>query len=154
MPEGFESYEYFGYGPKESYIDKHHYAYIDLFKTNVTDNFEHYVRPQENSSHYATKWVRVSNADGIGLICKSEDFDSFSSNAQHFTPQLLRETKHDYELQPMKETVLSLDYKHSGVGSGSCGPDLADEYRAADKRFDFTFKLLPTDNIDSDPFTV
>ena len=55
---------------------------------------------------------------------------------------------------PMKETVLSLDYKHSGVGSGSCGPDLADEYRAADKSFDFTFKLLPTDNIDSDPFTV
>lgn len=153
MPEGFESYEYFGYGPKESYVDKHHYDWIDRFKTTVTDNFEHYVRPQENSSHYATKWVKVSNADGIGVICRGENIDSFSSNAQHFTAQMLYNTKHDYELEPMKETVLSLDFKQNGCGSGSCGPDTAEKYRLTDRKFDFTFKILPV-KTDIDPFTV
>ena len=154
MPEGFESYEYYGYGPKESYIDKKRYTTVDLYKTTVTENFEHYVRPQENSSHYAVRWTKVFNADGIGLLCRGENINDFSSNAQHFTPQLLRETKHDYELVPMKETVLSLDFKQNGIGSGSCGPDAADKYRLTDKKFDFTFKILPAKVDDIDPFTV
>lgn len=152
--EGFENYEYFGYGPKESYVDKHHYAWIDRFETTVTENFEHYVRPQENSSHYATKWVKLSDENGTGLFCKSENFDSFSSNAQHFTQQMLCNAAHDYELEPMKETVLSLDFKQQGVGSASCGPDLLKKYWLSDESFDFTFKLLPA-RVDSiDPFTV
>ena len=154
MPEGFESYEYFGYGPKESYIDKKRYTYVDDFTTTVTDNFEHYVRPQENSSHYDCKWAKVTNESGIGFICRAEDFDSFSSNAQHFTPQMIREAKHDYELEPMKETVFSIDYKMTGTGSGACGPDIDPKYSANDKTFNFTFKILPTNTNGVDPFTV
>ena len=154
MPEGFESYEYFGYGPKESYIDKKSYAYVDSFKMTVTENFEHYVRPQENSSHYATKWTRVYNGEGIGLFCRGENIGDFSSNAQHFTPQMIREAKHDYELQPLKETVLSIDYKMAGTGSGACGPDLAEKYSINDKAFNFTFKILPAKVDELDPFAV
>ena len=154
MPEGFESYEYFGYGPNESYIDKKRYTYVDDFTTTVTDNFEHYVRPQENSSHYGCKWAKVTNESGIGFICRAEDFDSFSSNAQHFTPQMIREAKHDYELEPMKETVFSIDYKMTGTGSGACGPDIDPKYSVNDKTFNFTFKILPTNTNGMDPFTV
>lgn len=142
MPEGFENFSFFGYGPHESYIDKNLSTYVDKFETTVTDNFEHYVRPQENSSHYGTKWAQVRNADGIGLYCSCEDFDSFSVNAQHFTPNVLRETKHDYELEALKETVLSLDYKQLSCGSASCGPLSLDKYRLLDKEFNFTFRIL------------
>ncbi len=143
MPEGFESFSFFGYGPHESYIDKNLSTYVDKFKTTVTDNFEHYVRPQENSSHYGTKWAAVRNADGIGFCCTAEDFDSFSVNAQHFTANMLRDAKHDYELEPLKETVLNLDYKHLSCGSASCGPISLDKYRLLQKKFDFTFRILP-----------
>lgn len=154
MPEGFENYEYFGYGPKESYIDKHHYDWVDEFKTTVTENFEHYVRPQENSSHFATQWVKLSDENGIGFLCKGEGLAEFSSNAQHFTQQMLHKAKHDYELEPLKETVLSLDYKISGVGSASCGPDILDKYKVLDKDFDFTFKLIPANVNEINPYTV
>lgn len=143
MPEGFEKFSFFGYGPHESYIDKNLSTYVDKFDTTVTDNFEHYVRPQENSSHYGTKWAEVRNADGIGIYCTAEDFDSFSVNAQHFTPNMLRETAHDYELTPLKETVLSLDYKQLSCGSASCGPISLDKYRLLEKEFNFTFRLCP-----------
>ena len=143
MPEGFENFEYFGYGPHESYIDKNLSTYIDKFTTTVTDNFEHYVRPQENSSHYMTKWATVKNDEGIGLFCCGYDIDNFSVNAQHFTPQMLHETKHDYELKPLNETVLSLDYKHTSSGSASCGPESLEKYKLTDKTFDFTFRLVP-----------
>ncbi len=143
MPEGFESFSYFGYGPHESYVDKNLSTYVDKFETTVTDNFEHYVRPQENSSHYGTKWANVKNADGVGICCTPNDFDSFSVNAQHFTANMLREANHDYELEPLKETVLNLDFKHLSCGSASCGPISLDKYRLLDKTFDFTFRLFP-----------
>ncbi len=143
MPEGFEKFTYFGYGPHESYVDKNLSTYVDKFETTVTDNFEHYVRPQENSSHYGTKWANVKNADGVGICCTPESFDSFSVNAQHFTANMLREAKHDYELEPLKETVLNLDFKHLSCGSASCGPISLDKYRLLDKKFDFTFRLYP-----------
>lgn len=143
MPEGFEKFTFFGYGPHESYVDKNLSTYVDKFETTVTENFEHYVRPQENSSHFGTKWAEVRNADGIGLYCTAEDFDSFSVNAQHFKPNMLRETNHDYELEPLKETVFSIDYKHLSCGSASCGPLSLDKYRLLDKKFNFTFRLFP-----------
>ncbi|MBP9989526.1 MAG: DUF4981 domain-containing protein, partial [Ruminococcus sp.] len=143
MPAGFEKFEYFGMGPKESYIDKNLSTYVDKFDTTVTENFEHYVRPQENSSHYNTKWAWVRNDENIGLYCTAYDFESFSVNAQHFTPQMIYNTKHDYELEPLKETVLSLDYKHNSCGSASCGPESLEKYRLTDKEFNFTFKIQP-----------
>jgi beta-galactosidase len=143
MPEGSEKFSFFGYGPHESYVDKNLSTYVDKFETTVTDNFEHYVRPQENSSHYGTKWAEIRNENGIGLYCEPVNFESFSVNAQHFTPNMIHEAKHDYELQPMKETVLSLDYKNLSCGSAACGPLSLDKYRLLDKEFNFTFRIFP-----------
>lgn len=143
MPEEYENFEYFGYGPHESYVDKNLSTYIDRFTTTVTDNFEHYIRPQENSAHYMVKWATVKNDDGLGLFCSGYDIDSFSVNAQHFTPQMIHKAKHDFELEPLKETVLSLDYKQTSCGSASCGPESLDKYKLLDRTFNFTFKLAP-----------
>ena len=154
MPEGFEDFDYFGCGPKEAYRDKNLASYVDWFNTTVTENFEHYVRPQENSAHFGTKWASVCNEDGIGLICKPIDFDSFTVNAQHFKAKQLHDTKHDYELEPLKETVLSLDFAQTACGSNSCGPKPLDKYRLLEKKFDFTFRILPEYIDDKDPFTL
>ena len=154
LTEGFEKFDFFGYGPKEAYCDKNLASYVDHFSTTVTDNFEHYVRPQENSSHYGTKWASVSNADGIGIVCKPDGFDSFTVNAQHFKAKQLSDTKHDYELEPLKETVLSLDYAQTGCGSNSCGPLPLEKYRLLEREFDFTFRILPTEINGKDLFTV
>ena len=154
MPEDFENFEYFGYGPHEAYLDKNLSTYIDRFETTVTDNFEHYVRPQENSAHYNTKWAKVTNADGIGLICKPVDFDSFTVNAQHFKAQQIHAAKHDFELEPLKETVLSLDFKQTSCGSASCGPESLPKYLLTEKKFNFTFRILPAELKDENPFTV
>ncbi|MCQ2484242.1 MAG: DUF4981 domain-containing protein [Clostridia bacterium] len=141
--EGFENFEYFGYGPKEAYVDKNLASYVDVFKTTVTDNFEHYVRPQENSSHYGTKWAKVTDSEGKGFDIRAVDFDSFSVNAQHFTQQQIRKTEHDCDLEPMKETVIYMDYKMTAVGSNSCGPKPLDKYRLLEKKFSFTFRIQP-----------
>ncbi len=153
MPEGAEDVRYFGYGPYESYEDKHLASTVSVYKTTATDNFEHYVRPQENSAHYACKWADVTTAKGHGLYFSGE---KFSFSVSHFDPHYLTSDSpdyfspsktsicHDYELVPDKETTVIIDYRQCGIGSASCGPEeLDEEYKITEPEFNFTFVIKP-----------
>ena len=144
MPADCEQLSYFGRGPVESYIDKKQASRIGRFSTTVTEHFEHYVRPQENMAHTETRWMEVANLAGQGLLAtNAEGTSSFSFNCSHFTPEQLTKTAHDYELTPLAETVVNLDYQHSGIGSNSCGPALDEELRLNAPEFSFSLRLLP-----------
>ena len=121
---------------------------MGVYKTTATDNFEHYIKPQENSSHYNTKWATVSTSSGHGLIFTRKS--GFEFGLSHFSADALTEAKHDYELVPSKETYVSIDYKQSGIGSASCGVELDEKYRLSEKRFSFAFSVKPirVDNTD------
>ncbi|MBQ9131613.1 MAG: DUF4981 domain-containing protein, partial [Clostridia bacterium] len=154
MPEDCEKLSYFGRGPVESYRDKRHASRMGLFATTVTEHFEHYVRPQENMAHVDTKWMAVANECGHGLlVLASDEKGDFSFNCSHFTPLQLTETAHDFELEPLKETVVNIDYLHSGIGSHSCGYPLVEEFCIVpDGEYAFRFRLLPVRINDVDPF--
>lgn len=141
MPSGADEVEYFGFGPHESYIDKHHSARKGKYLTTVDEMFEDYLKPQENGSRYGTEWAIVTNELGMGLKFTGEK--EFSFNAAHYTPEDLTLVSHSHELVRRKETVVSIDYKMSGVGSNSCGPELLPQYRLDEKEFEFKVKIEP-----------
>ena len=140
LDNAFDTVKYYGYGPTETYIDKHHAAYKDLFVCKVTDMHEDYIKPQENSSHYDCSFVEVSDS-AIALNVKSDN--NFCFNASIYSQEELAEKKHNYELVPSGSTILCIDYKQSGVGSTSCGPWLKDEYQLSEKEFSFKFSINP-----------
>ena len=61
----------------------------------------------------------------------------------------MTEKAHNYELHPCDSTVLCLDYAQNGIGSASCGPRLAEQYRLDDASFDFSIRLIPEKSITS-----
>lgn len=138
-PEGFEKLEYFGYGPGESYIDKHLACRMGYFKNTVKGNFENYIRPQENGSHYNTYYAKLSSKDAeLEFVAPA----SMSFAAKHYTDKQLTDTTHYYKLKATKETYVCLDYKMGGIGSHSCGPWLAEEYRVGEKYIEFTVEII------------
>lgn len=143
MPEGNERVEYFGYGPHESYTDKHQSTVKSRFSAIVRDMHEDYIMPQENGSHHETEWAAVTGLTGMGLLFVGAD--DFSFNTSHFTPEDLAEATHDIELKPRKETIVNLDYKMSGLGSASCGPELAQQYRLNEAKIRFALRMKPVD---------
>ena len=149
LPEGFEDVSYFGYGPFESYEDKLLASRLSTFKTTVTENFEPYVRPQENSAHYGCKWASVTGIQGHGMLFMA---DKFSLSASHFPPEYLSGVKHNYELVPERESTVIIDYRNAGIGSNSCGPELLPEYRISEKEIDFEFSFSPEFIGNIDPF--
>lgn len=145
LPASFGKAEYFGYGPNESYADKHRSSLLGRFTADVADMYEDDIRPQENSSHCGCQYVGAFDAQGNGLTAYGDDF---SFNLSNYTQEELASKKHDFELQECGSTVLCLDYKMSGVGSNSCGPALAEQYRLDDGHFEYALDLaLCTGNV-------
>lgn len=132
--------EYFGYGPHESYIDKRRASYLGKFTSRVCDLHEDYMRPQENGSHYHCEYVSVAD-DSRKLTVYNEQPISF--NLSEYTEEELTTKGHNYELEKSGYTVFCIDYRQSGIGSGSCGPQLAKEYRLDDTHYTFSFHLKP-----------
>jgi len=56
---------------------------------------------------------------------------------------MLTKTAHDYELVPLKETVVNLDYRQNGIGSNSCGPKLHERWQLSETKFNFSVKIVP-----------
>ena len=126
IPKEFERVEYFGYGPYESYIDKHQASYMGSFSAKVSEMHEDYIRPQENGSHYGCK--RMSVTDGTTEISFTAP-ESFSFNASEYTEEELANKRHNFELEKCGSNVICVDSAMAGVGSNACGPALAEKYR-------------------------
>ena len=131
---------YFGMGPQESYRDKHQAASHGLYRANVRDLHEDYIRPQENGSHYDCGYVELNNSR-YGMAAFSES--TFSFNASYYTQEELEKKTHNYELTESDSVVFCVDYALNGIGSNSCGPVVLDQYRFDDVLFRFQFTLIP-----------
>ena len=134
VDKSFDSVEYFGYGPTESYIDKHNSTWLGNFSAKIKDLHEDYLRPQENGSHYATRHLTVKSGTGTIKILATEQalksaWKGFSFSASEYTQEELASKKHNFELEPCKYNVICADFAMAGVGSNSCGPALAEKYR-------------------------
>ena len=131
---------YFGMGPQESYCDKHQAASHGLYRADVGDLHEDYIRPQENGSHYDCEYVELNNSR-YGIVASAEK--AFSFNASYYTQEELEKKTHNYELIESDSVVFCVDYALNGIGSNSCGPVVLDQYRFDDVLFRFQFTLIP-----------
>ena len=128
LPQEEQEVTYLGYGPHESYCDKHQASYVDVFHTTVPQLHVDYVRPQENGSHYNCSSIQVGGLQASGSR-------PFSFSASEYTIQELEAKHHNYELEPSGSVIVCTDYKQSGVGSNSCGPELLPQYRLDEDQF-------------------
>lgn len=133
----FEKIEYFGKGDRECYVDYQEHAKMGVWSSNVTDEYEPYIRPQDCGNHVNVKWLDVSGAD----LVRFEAEKPFEFSALHYKMEELDEKQHAFELEKSNSTEVLICYKNRGTGSGSCGPELLEKYRVNDKFIDFGFEI-------------
>lgn len=140
LPKCFDHVSYFGYGPHESYVDKHRASYMGLFESDAASQYVDYIKPQENGSHYGCEYIKISGkAEALTIFAEKP----FMFNVSPYTQEELATKKHDFELEESGDVVLCIDYKQNGIGSNSCGPELLEKYRFDEDQFDFAFSILP-----------
>lgn len=142
LDKSFSKVRYYGYGSNEAYIDKRIACIKDLYSYTVGDDEYEYVKPQEHGSHYGTEMMEIT--DGKTTVRVEDDF-SFS--ALPYSAKFYTDTRHSWELPESTGTHLSIDYHMSGIGSNSCGPRLADEWKipVSDKK---KITIFVIDNIE------
>lgn len=140
LPKDMSKVEYYGYGPYESYIDKHQASYLGQFDAQVSAMHEDYIRPQENGSHYNCEYVTV--ADRTHRLSVYNE-TPFSFNLSEYTAEELTNKAHNYELEKSGHTIFCIDYQQSGIGSGSCGPQLDSKYRLNKTHYSYSFHIKP-----------
>ena len=140
VPKSFDTASYCGYGPYESYIDKHQGSHFSSFTALISEMHEDYIRPQENSSHYGCINAAVSGCEGV-IRFTGEDL---SFNASEYTQEELSSKRHNYELEKCEYNVICVDSGMAGVGTASCGPALDEKYRISlpDLHLDITMSII------------
>ena len=131
--------KYFGMGPYENYSDMSHHVKQDWFESNTEKEYVNYVRPQEHGNHRNTLSLTVDN-----LTFTSDK--PFEFNASNYSIEQLHKAKHTDEIGDSYASHIRIDYKCSGVGSASCGPDLEPPYRLSEKKIAFAFDITATNS--------
>ena len=140
MP-GFHHFAWDGLGPHESYPDRKESVKRSVYSGTVAEQFQSYIRPQENGNKSEVRWAALSNIRGLGLLATSPTLLNVS--VHHFTTQDLTDAQHTYDLKPRPETILHIDYAQSGLGSQSCGPGPLPPYLLQPSDVTFTVRLTP-----------
>lgn len=127
---------WFGRGRGEAYEDRTLACPTGLYKSVVREMYVPYVRPQENGSHCGSRCVALSGGGRTVAFCSETDFSFCASpyTAEDFRP-------HQFEMRESDDVNLYLDYRMSGLGSHSCGPELDQKYRITEQDIVFSFEI-------------
>ncbi|MBQ9744801.1 MAG: glycoside hydrolase family 2 [Clostridia bacterium] len=129
------SFSYYGMGPYENYSDMCHHTRADYFTSTAKNEYVHYVKPQEHGNHKDVRFATVDNR------IKLSGRDKFELNVSEYSIDQLWKAKHTDEIGETYATHVRVDYKVSGIGSASCGPDIMPEFRLSEKNIKFGFDL-------------
>jgi len=139
---------WFGRGPGESYVDKKMSQRFGTWELPVEKLWTPYEFPQESGNRTDVRWVRFDKSEnrgsgGAGLTARFGDREGCSFSASHYRCADIDEAKHPFELERMKreEVIVRFDWRHHGLGTGSCGPKTLDEYALKSGPFEFNLLL-------------
>jgi len=141
VPGRFNMFTWYGRGPHESYSDRKEGASIGVYSGTVDEQYVPYIMPQENGNKTDVRWVSLTDSSGLGLLAVGMPVMEVS--AHHFTAEDLTEAKYTYELKRREDITLNLDYRQSGLGGGSCGPDTLPKYLVKLGHIRFSVRLRP-----------
>ena len=136
---------YYGRGPEENYCDRNLGAKLGVYETDVKDNVQPYIVPQETGNRTGVRWAKLTDRRGHGLLFKGvsedgmrheADVDPYASkpgtmefSAIPYTPDQLEEAQHPYELPRIENTVVRVSLKKMGIGGdNSWGAVTHDEF--------------------------
>ncbi len=132
---------WYGRGPGESYPDSKLANRVSVYERPVAELHTPYIYPQDNGNRTEVRWAALVNGTGVGLLACGRPLLDFS--AHYYTTEDLTAATHTYELKWRDDITLHLDYRHCGLGSGSCGPAPWPQYLLQPEEFSFAVRLRP-----------
>lgn len=108
-----------------------HHGVVGWYKSTPEKEYVPYIKPQEHGNHTQVKALLLQG----GLEISADE--TMDINVSDYSFEELQKANHAYELTKSDNIHVRVDYKNSGIGSGSCGAELAEAYRFSEKDIQF-----------------
>lgn len=144
IPE-LDSLRWFGRGPWETYADKKTGAPFGRYRESVSQDFVHYVRPQESSNKADVWWLELSDSAGVGLRVEAGE-RPFSASAWPYTQAAIDTADRIEELRTGSVITLNIDAGQQGVGGDNTWSMDArphEDFRLSAVPVSYRFRLIP-----------
>ncbi len=141
LTSGMERVKWYGRGPQENYIDRNESAFLGLYNTTATDMYVPYVVPQESGARSDTRWMEMGFSGTKSSALRVTSGAPYLFSALHYDATDFDKAIRPEFLKSRKETILSLDALHLGLGNASCGPNPLERYVLPVKEYEFEFTL-------------
>lgn len=131
IPGCNKNFSYYGNGPMDSYCDMKHHGIVGWHNSTPENEYVDYIFPQEHGNHNQVRKLVLQG--GLEFEADTE----MEINVSDYSFEELYTKQHNYELEKSDNIHVRVDYKDSGIGSGSCGYRLVEQYQFNDKEIDF-----------------
>ena len=150
----YDRLEWYGRGPHHNYADRKTSAFAGIYSGSVASQYVPYIRPQENGYKTDTRWFRLTDDDGAGVMVEGNpticfaalhnlhsDFSS-PGNLARYRPDAKTVNTHTTDVRPRDMVVVNIDYGQSGVGGdNSWGARPHPEYRLLEDNYSYSFMM-------------
>ena len=152
LPASREDFTYFGRGPQENYIDRCSGALLGLYRSNATDEYFPYVRPQECGHHTDCRWLSIGGMTIVGD--KTFEFNALRISTEQLDPRKEdgeRFYGHVNDITPQNFTELCIDGGMTGVGGYDSWGARPEPSRTlwTDQDYSFSFAIIPDKILDN-----
>ncbi|KFX99532.1 hypothetical protein O988_03801 [Pseudogymnoascus sp. VKM F-3808] len=131
LEKSLKNASWFGLGPGESYIDKRSAQRVGIWNKTTEELHTPYEVPQENGNRIDTRWVKMASHSGTGIQASRVDEEGAGMlqwAASQYSPKVLEKARHprDLVVEDDEAVLWRVDVLGAGVGTGACGPAVAE----------------------------
>ena len=150
VPRRFDRLRWYGRGPGENYPDRRRGSMLGVWEGGV-DTLP-YLVPQEHGLRTDTRWLALTDpGTGETIWLRALAPTALHVAVVEHPAEVLCSVANRADLPPSELLWIHVDVAHRGLGTASCGPDVAPEHRIAAGVHELTFWLGMTGPSGADP---
>jgi beta-galactosidase len=111
---------------QETYRDRQACGFVGHYEAPTDDLFHHYVRPQAAGNRMQTRYVSLLNEKHERMLSARLEGRNCQFSIYPYEDMNIEQAKHTNELNKAGYYILNIDYAQAGLGTATCGPDIAD----------------------------
>jgi len=140
IPARFDHLRWYGRGPGENYPDRNRGSLLGVWEQPV-DTLP-YLVPQGYGLRTEVRWLTCTDpTTGDTLWIRAMEPTALHMAVMRHSTEQLYVAANAADLPPSDPLWVHVDVAHRGVGTASCGPDVAPTYRIAPGIYEFSFWL-------------
>ena len=125
--------EWVGYA-QETYQDRQACGFVGHYEAPTDDLYHRYVRPQAAGNRMETRYVSLLDNNHQRMLSAAildkwwlpNSRKNFQFSIYPYSDENIGQAKHTNELERAGYYTLNIDYDQAGLGTATCGPDIAD----------------------------